>query len=111
MSILLDFYKRWKIFVNPDKTELMEKNTNHQIIFPLIIFDTPIVLKKRVKYLVITFSKHVSFKPDISTHIQMVFGAEQKLYRLNSPNLTVCSLPRTNLLIYKTIIRSGYYFD
>lgn len=88
MNILLEFYKRWKISANPQKTKLIiiisKKNTN-KIVTPLVICDTPLLPKKRVKYLRITFDEPMSFKIHISTAIQTVIGAEQKLYSLISP--------------------------
>lgn len=103
---LKKYYDEWKLIINPEKSEtitLTKKFVNIDIQTPIIIDNIPIQNKKTVKYLGVTFDKRISFIQHLTTAINKVYMARNKLYPLLNRNSTIKT--ETKIILYKTIIR------
>ncbi|GFX38280.1 probable RNA-directed DNA polymerase from transposon X-element [Trichonephila clavipes] len=105
LAELEDWYKKWKISINPEKTEAVFFSAGHGTHKPPPVYvqNHPVPWSKSVNYLGVTLDQHLSFKDHI-TKIDNKFRALACLYypyfTRNSP-LTI----KNRLLIYTSILR------
>ncbi|GFU16764.1 RNA-directed DNA polymerase from mobile element jockey [Trichonephila clavipes] len=105
LAELEDWYKKWKISINPEKTEAVFFSAGHGTHKPPPVYvqNHPVPWAKSVNYLGVTLDQHLSFKDHI-TKIDNKFRALACLYypyfTRNSP-LTI----KNRLLIYTSILR------
>ncbi|GFV15082.1 probable RNA-directed DNA polymerase from transposon X-element [Trichonephila clavipes] len=105
LAELEDWYKKWKISINPEKTEAVffsaGRGTHKPP--PIYVQNHPVPWSNSVNYLGVTLDQHLSFKDHI-TKINNKFRALACLYypyfTRNSP-LTI----KNRLLIYTSILR------
>ncbi|GFT98000.1 RNA-directed DNA polymerase from mobile element jockey [Trichonephila clavipes] len=104
LTELEDWYKKWKISINPEKTEAVFSagHGTHKPP-PVYVQNHPVPWSKSVNYLGVTLDQHLSFNEHI-TKIDNKFRALACLYypyfTRNSP-LTI----KNRLLIYTSILR------
>ncbi|GFW73083.1 RNA-directed DNA polymerase from mobile element jockey [Trichonephila clavipes] len=105
LAELEDWYKKWKISINPEKTEAVFFSVGHSTRKPppIHVQNHPVPWSKSVNYLGVTLDEHLSFKDHI-IKINNRFRALAYLYypyfTRNSP-LTI----KNRLLIYTSILR------
>ncbi|GFT71621.1 RNA-directed DNA polymerase from mobile element jockey [Trichonephila clavipes] len=105
LAELEDWYKKWKISINPEKTEAVFFSAGHGTHKPPPVYvqNHPVPWSKSVNYLGVTLDQHLSFKDHI-TKIDNKFRALACLYypyfTRNSP-LTI----KNRFLIYTSILR------
>ncbi|GFX63089.1 probable RNA-directed DNA polymerase from transposon X-element [Trichonephila clavipes] len=105
LAELEDWYKKWKISINPEKTEAVFFSAGRATHKPPPIYvqNHPVPWSNSVNYLGVTLDQHLSFKDHI-TKINNKFRALACLYypyfTRNSP-LTI----KNRLLIYTSILR------
>ncbi|GFU80867.1 RNA-directed DNA polymerase from mobile element jockey [Trichonephila clavipes] len=105
LAELEDWYKKWKISINPEKTEAVFFSAGHGARKPPPIYvqNHLVPWSKSVNYLGVTLDQHLSFNDHI-TKINSKFRALACLYypyfTRNSP-LTI----KNRLLIYTSILR------
>ncbi|ENN77513.1 hypothetical protein YQE_05992, partial [Dendroctonus ponderosae] len=103
LSLMTTYFDKWKLKVNPRKTELIvfsRKSSNNQILSPLMVQNTPIM---PVKYLGFRLDARLRFKSHISNAVQKTAMAQRKLYSLLAPNSFLS--PQNKLLLYTSTIR------
>ncbi|GFU45312.1 RNA-directed DNA polymerase from mobile element jockey [Trichonephila clavipes] len=105
LAELEDWYKKWKIAINPTKTEAVFFSTGKATRKPppIHIHNHPVPWSKTVKYLGVVLDENLSFKHHI-IHLRNKFRALASIYSpyfaRNSP-LTL----KNRVLIYTSIIR------
>ncbi|GFT61172.1 probable RNA-directed DNA polymerase from transposon X-element [Trichonephila clavipes] len=105
LAELEDWYKKWKIAINPTKTEAVFFSTGKATRkpSPIHIHNHPVPWSKTVKYLGVILDENLSFKHHI-LHLKHKFRALASIYSpyfaRNSP-LTL----KNRVLIYTSIIR------
>ncbi|ENN73772.1 hypothetical protein YQE_09625, partial [Dendroctonus ponderosae] len=106
LSVLTPYFDKWKLKVNPRKTEVIifsRKFTNYKILSPLMVQNTPIKPVKEVKYLGFKLNAPLHFNKHVDYAIQKTFIARRKLYSLLAPNSFLS--PQRKLLLYTSTIR------
>ncbi|GFV28551.1 probable RNA-directed DNA polymerase from transposon X-element [Trichonephila clavipes] len=105
LAELEDWYNKWKISINPEKTEAVFFSVGHSTRKPppIHVQNHPVPWSRSVNYLGVTLDEHLSFKDHI-IKINNKFRALACLYypyfTRNSP-LTI----KNRLLIYTSILR------
>lgn len=106
ISKLTDYYGKWKIDINTQKTEtiiLTRKFTNVQVFSKIKINDDTIRENNPIKYLGLLLDRRLTFTQQISSILKRVYIVLSKLYPLLNRR---SRLSTTNkLTIYKTILR------
>ena len=103
---LLDYYDKWKITINADKTETINFNrkfTNNKIITKLKIRDRTIEAKNTVKYMGVALDKRLCFAPHITRTINRTYATLNKLYPLINRRSKLSM--DNKLTLYKTVFR------
>ena len=107
LTKLLDFYDKWKITINEDKTETItftRKITNIKTITKLKINDKIIGKRNSVKYLqILTLDKRLSLSPYITQTLNRTYATIHKLYPLINRRSQLST--DSKLALYKTIFR------
>jgi hypothetical protein len=106
LDILTKFYTKWKININPEKTEniiFTKKFTNNKIFTPIKINNTTITPTKTVKYLGMYLDTRLTHKIHIKNTINKAYALMKTLYPLMAKNSKLNS--KNKKLIYTTIIR------
>lgn len=106
LNKLLDYYKRWKIRINEDKTETITFNRkfkNIKTITKLKINDVTIQQKTTTKFLGMTLDTRLCFAPHLTNSINKAWAALSMLYPLvnRRSKLTIDN----KLTLYKAIFR------
>ena len=106
VSMLDAFYKKWKISLNTDKTEVIvfsRKQTGNKIIQPIRIYNNNIKVKQTVKYLGVVLDPKLTYRQHIKGIQMKGYAANKNLYSLMVRGSKLSK--RNKLLIYKMIIR------
>ncbi|GFW35979.1 RNA-directed DNA polymerase from mobile element jockey [Trichonephila clavipes] len=105
LAELEDWYKKWKIAINPTKTEAVffSKNINTHPPAPVHVQNYPVPWSKTVKYLGVTLDKHLTFNPHIVNAKKIPSSC---MYLLPFTSLEFAFEPKNRMLIYTSIIRS-----
>ncbi|ERL96083.1 hypothetical protein D910_00989, partial [Dendroctonus ponderosae] len=80
LSLMTTYFDKWKLKVNPRKTELIvfsRKSSNNQILSPLMVQNTPIMPVKEVKYLGFRLDDRLRFKSHIANAAQKTAMAQR----------------------------------
>ncbi|GFS89342.1 RNA-directed DNA polymerase from mobile element jockey [Trichonephila clavipes] len=105
LAELEDWYKKWKIAINPTKTEaVFSKNTNTRPPAPVHVQNHPVPWSKTVKYLGVILDQHLTFNPHI-VNAKKKFRALACIYSPYFTRNSPLSL-KNRMLIYTSIIRS-----
>ncbi|GFS47856.1 probable RNA-directed DNA polymerase from transposon X-element [Trichonephila clavipes] len=106
LAELEDWYKKWKIAINPTKTEAVffSKNINTRPPAPVHVQNHPVPWSKTVKYLGVTLDQHLTFNPHI-VNAKKKFRALACIYSPYFTRNSPLSL-KNRMLIYTSIIRS-----
>jgi hypothetical protein len=106
VNMLEQYYKKWNITINPEKTEVIvftKKFKNHRILTPIKVNNHNTKPTHTVKYLGVHLDKTLSYKQHIKATIQKAYGVMRLIYPLMAQN---SKLNRTNKkLLYTTLIR------
>ncbi|GFU86256.1 probable RNA-directed DNA polymerase from transposon X-element [Trichonephila clavipes] len=103
---LEDWYKKWKIAINPTKTEAVffSNGTSARPPAPVHVQNHPVPWSKTVKYLGVILDQHLSFNPHI-VNAKKTFRALACIYSPYFTRNSPLSL-KNRMLIYTSIIRS-----
>ncbi|GFT59830.1 RNA-directed DNA polymerase from mobile element jockey [Trichonephila clavipes] len=106
LAELEDWYKKWKIAINPTKTEAVffSKTTNTRPPAPVHVQNHPVPWSKTVKYLGVILDQHLTFNPHI-VNAKKKFRALACIYSPYFTRNSPLSL-KNRMLIYTSIIRS-----
>ncbi|GFT97429.1 RNA-directed DNA polymerase from mobile element jockey [Trichonephila clavipes] len=106
LAELEDWYKKWKIAINPTKTEAVffSNGTNTRPPAPVHVQNHPVPWSKTVKYLGVILDQHLSFNPHI-VNAKKKFRALACIYSPYFTRNSPLSL-KNRMLIYTSIIRS-----
>ncbi|GFS64143.1 RNA-directed DNA polymerase from mobile element jockey [Trichonephila clavipes] len=105
LAELEDWYKKWKIAINPTKTEAVFSNgTSARPPAPVHVQNHPVPWSKTVKYLGVILDQHLSFNPHI-VNAKKKFRALACIYSPYFTRNSPLSL-KNRMLIYTSIIRS-----
>lgn len=103
---LTDYYKKWKIKINENKTETVtfhRKFTNIKTITKLKLNDKQVKQTSTAKFLGVTLDTRLSFAPHLTDAINRAYAALSKLYPLVNRRSKLTT--DNKLTIYKTILR------
>ncbi|GFW36262.1 RNA-directed DNA polymerase from mobile element jockey [Trichonephila clavipes] len=106
LAELEDWYKKWKIAINPTKTEAVffSNGTSARPPAPVHVQNHPVPWSKTVKYLGVILDQHLSFNPHI-VNAKKKFRALACIYSPYFTRNSPLSL-KNRMLIYTSIIRS-----
>lgn len=106
LNDITKYYKKWKIKLNEDKTELItftRKFKNNKILTPLTINNTTISERRQVKYLGVYLDKRLTFHNHIRETLRKTDRTIRALYPLIKKNGKLNY--ENKRLIYTTIMR------
>lgn len=106
LNLLAEYYKRWHIQVNPDKTEniiFSRKFNQIQTFQPIILENQRIPTSESVKYLGVHLDRRLSYHKHIQETLRRAYGVQRTLYPLLARN---SGLTRENKkLVYTALVR------
>lgn len=106
LSILEPYYKKWKIKLNEQKTEVIifkRKIKECNMVVPIRVNGHNIQPTTIVKYLGVILDTKLRFKQQIRHALKKAYAIQRKLYPLISHNSHIST--KNKLLIYKMIIQ------
>ena len=101
---VLDYFQKWKLTVNPQKTQAITFSRKKTEITECIrIQGQQIPWVDKVKYLGITLDKKISWAPAIKARVNLAYPALKRLYPLIAPNSKLKT--EIKITLYKVCIR------
>lgn len=109
LDALSIYFSKWKIEVNPDKTEaLMISRGQDRSPANLRWKDSPILWREKAKYLGLVFNRRLTWTDHIHSRISHVNGICEKLYPLLSDDSKLSIRART--LLFKVVVRPALLY-
>lgn len=105
MNKITQYYTKWKIKINPEKTEQIiftRKYTNNRILTPLKVNDHNITPSDAVKYLGVNLDRRLNYQTHITNTIRKAYAVMKTLYPILRDHNTST---KNKKLIYTTILR------
>ena len=104
--ILEKYYDKWKININPDKTEIIvfsKKIKDSKILTPVTVYNKKIVPTNSVKYLGVHLDSRLTYRHHIKQALRKAYSVLKKIYSLMVKNSPVQT--KNKRLIYTSILR------